>query len=386
MDDQPTIPQSNPEAWLLVSQAPGIGSRTFLKLLSHFKTPEAVLAASISQLKAAGISQPGIDFISRRDHKLIQPSLDWLRQPDRHLLTLADPLYPTLLAEIHDPPPVLFAHGNPDLLSQPQLAIVGSRNPTPPGINNAREFAAYLAGAGLTIISGLAVGIDGAAHQGALERGATIAVTGTGLDRVYPARHKELAHKIVDQGVLVSEFPPGTQPKPENFPRRNRIISGLSVGTLVVEATLRSGSLITARLALEQGREVFAIPGSIHNPQARGCHRLIREGAKLVEAAQDIIDELGALLGSLHVAPAHPSSDKDQNGSILDPDYIKLLEAMGYDPISVDELINRTGLTAESVSSMLLLLELDGHVSSVLGGYYCRTGKSDSRKAGREEA
>ncbi|MEN8179706.1 MAG: DNA-processing protein DprA, partial [Pseudomonadota bacterium] len=257
-------------------------------------------------------------------------------------------------------------------------------NPTPSGISNAREFASYLAGAGLTIISGLAVGIDGAAHQGALEDGTTIAVTGTGLDRVYPARHKELAHRIVAQGALVSEFPPGTQPRPENFPRRNRIISGLSVGTLVVEATLRSGSLITARLALEQGREVFAIPGSIHNPQARGCHRLIREGAKLVESAQDITDELGSLLGSLTVPSIRHASGNTPNTVNLDPDYEKLLEAMGFDPISVDELINRTGLTAESVSSMLLLLELDGHVSSAPGGYYCRTGKSDSRNTGRE--
>jgi DNA processing protein len=386
MDDQPAMPRLNPEAWLLVSQAPGIGSRTFLQLLARFDTPDAILAASATQLKDAGAPKPAIDFLSKRDRELVQPSLDWLSQPNRHLVTLADPLYPTLLAEIHDPPPVLFVHGNPELLSQPQLAIVGSRNPTPSGTNNAREFAACLAGAGLTIISGLAVGIDGAAHQGALERGTTIAVTGTGLDRVYPARHKDLAHRIVGQGVLVSEFPPGTQPRPENFPRRNRIISGLSVGTLVVEATLRSGSLITARLALEQGREVFAIPGSIHNPQAKGAHRLIREGAKLVESAQDIVDELGTLLGSLDLTAVKPSMGIAQTTASLDPDYEKLLEAMGFDPISVDELITRTGLTAESVSSMLLLLELDGHVSSALGGYYCRSGKSDSRKAGREEA
>ena len=386
MDDQPANHPSNPESWLLVSQAPGIGSRTFLKLLSHFHSPEGILSASRAELKAAGAAQQSIDFLKQGDQESIQPAMAWLNQTDHHLLTLADPLYPTLLAEIYDPPPILFVHGNPELLSQPQLAIVGSRNPTPSGASNAREFAAYLAGAGLTIISGLAVGIDGAAHQGALERGKTIAVTGTGLDRVYPARHKELAHRIVEQGLLVSEFPPGTQPRPENFPRRNRIISGLAVGTLVVEATLRSGSLITARLALEQGREVFAIPGSIHNPQAKGCHRLIRDGAKLVESAQDIADELGPLLGGLIVTAEKPGRGNAQNTVSLDPDYEKMLEAMGFDPISVDELITRTGLTAEAVSSMLLLLELDGHVSSVVGGYYCRSGKSDSRDSGREEA
>lgn len=375
----------NLEAWLRVSQASGIGSRTFQKLLSRFGSPEAVLGAPASELKAAGLTQKIIEALARTDAEAIQPSLDWLDHPDHHLLTLDSPDYPVLLAEIHDPPPVLFVHGDPQRLSQPQLAIVGSRNPTPSGIDNAREFAAYLAGSGLSITSGLAVGIDGAAHKGALERGATIAVTGTGPDRIYPARHKTLAHQIVEQGAMVSEFPPGTQAKPENFPRRNRIISGLSVGTLVVEATLRSGSLITARLALEQGREVFAIPGSIHNPQARGCHRLIREGAKLVESGQDIAEELTSLFGSLelHAAAANETGASQPHP---DPDYEKLLEAMGFDPISVDSLIERTGLTPEAVSSMLLLLELDGHVSSAPGGFYCRSSKSDSRSSGREEA
>jgi len=232
----------------------------------------------------------------------------------------------------------------------------------------------------------MAIGIDGAAHQGALQRGKTLAVTGTGLDRVYPSRHRQLAHQIVANGALVSEYPPGTQAKPQNFPRRNRIISGLSVGTLVVEATPRSGSLITARLAMEQGREVFAIPGSIHNPLARGCHQLLREGAKLVETAQDIVEELGALLGSLTVlSPGSPVQDPAA-ASILDAEYSKLLESMGFDPISVDELIDRTGLTPEAVSSMLLLLELDGHVSSVPGGNYCRNGKPDGRSSRRENA
>lgn len=377
---------NDPEAWLLVSQAPGVGSRTFQKLLSRFGTPEAILSTQSADLKSAGLAQAAIEFISKRDKTQIQPSLDWLNQSDHHLLTLTDPAYPSLLAEISDPPPLLFAQGQLDLLNYPQLAIVGSRNPTPAGITNAREFASFVAGAGITIVSGMAIGIDGAAHLGALEHGNTIAVTGTGLDRVYPARHKALAHRIAEQGVLISEFPPGTPAKAENFPRRNRIISGLSIGTLVVEATLHSGSLITARLALEQGREVFAIPGSIHNPQAKGCHRLIREGAKLVESAEDIFEELGALLGRFTLKTESQASESGKLPSQPDPEYEKLLDAMGFDPVSIDELINRTGLNAESVSSMLLLLELNGHVSSALGGYYCRTGKSDSRTAGREEA
>ncbi|MDJ0805719.1 MAG: DNA-processing protein DprA [Gammaproteobacteria bacterium] len=376
MDDPSTAPQVNPEAWLLVSQARGIGSRTFLKLLTHFGDPETILSASTTQLEATGLTRGSIEALRQADPKTIQPSLEWLNQAEHDLLTLNHPCYPTLLAEIYDPPPVLFVHGDPQLLNQPQLAIVGSRNPTPSGIDNAREFARCLAAAGLMITSGLAIGIDGAAHEGALLQGSTIAVTGTGLDRVYPARHKALAHRIVQHGLLVSEFPPGTQAKPENFPRRNRIISGLSVGTLVVEATQRSGSLITARLALEQGREVFAIPGSIHNPQARGCHRLIREGAKLVESVNDISEELSSLLGGLAVASNPGPSDKLQkNPTGLKADHAALLEAMGFDPISVDDMIGRTGLTADVVSSMLLLLELEGHVSSVPGGYYCRTGK-----------
>jgi len=374
------------EAWLLVSQAPGIGSRTFQRLLSHFEHPQNILEASRQQLQAAAVPPAGIEFLRSPDRQSIQGSLDWLNQPQRNLLTLHDPAYPRLLAEIPDPPPLLYVQGDPDLLQQPQLAIVGSRNPSASGLANARDFAAFLAAAGLTVTSGLAIGIDGAAHEGALSRGASIAVTGTGLDRVYPATHRELAHRLAEQGALISEYAPGTPPRAENFPRRNRIISGLCVGVLVVEATLHSGSLITARLALEQGREVFAIPGSIHNPQARGCHRLIREGAKLVESAQDIFEELGALLGSLRALPAEagPAAPATNHGT--DPEYAGLLEAMGFDPISVDELIVRTGLTPETVSSMLLLLELEGHVSSAPGGYYSRTGKPDSHAGGREEA
>jgi DNA processing protein len=264
------------------------------------------------------------------------------------------------------------------------LAIVGSRNPSTTGLDNAREFARCLASAGIGITSGLAQGIDGAAHQGALKGGSTIAVMGTGPDRIYPGSHRDLAHQIAAESLLITEFPPGTPARAENFPRRNRIISGLSLGTLVVEATLQSGSLITARLSSEQGREVFAIPVSIHNPQARGCHALIRQGAKLVESAQDIIEELGSLFATLENS-VETQTTRDVSSLIdSDADYQRLDQALGYDPVSVDELITRTGLTAEAVSSMLLLLELEGHVSSAPGGYYCRTDRLTSRHSGRE--
>ncbi|HFD81242.1 MAG TPA: DNA-protecting protein DprA, partial [Gammaproteobacteria bacterium] len=300
-------------------------------------------------------------------------------QPGNRILTLADADYPPLLKATPDPPALLFLHGDADYLLQPQLAIVGSRNPSRDGAALAHEFAAHLARHGLTITSGLALGVDAAAHQGALDGGgATVAVAGTGLDRVYPARHRELAHRIAASGVLVSEYPPGTAPVAGNFPRRNRIISGLSMGTLVVEAALRSGSLITARAALEQGREVFAIPGSIHNPLARGCHALIREGAKLVETGEDVLEELAPLLrlsrtddpGEASLEPAGEPADKPRR---LSREYRQLLDCMGYGPISVDQLVERSGLTPDQVCSMLLLLELEDYVVSGSGGRYTRS-------------
>lgn len=258
--------------------------------------------------------------------------------------------------------------------------MVGSRNPSMSGEETAREFARHLAATGLSITSGLALGIDGASHSGALMAdGITIAVMGTGLDRVYPASQHALAHEIAQQGALVSEFPLGTQLRPGNFPRRNRIISGMALGTLVVEAAEKSGSLITARLASEQGREVFAIPGSIHNPLARGCHKLIRQGAKLVETAGDVLEELAPLLSGMQPLPY--ADDTDDTGAVepqhqLDSEYQLLLECMGFDPVQIDLLIERSGLTAEEVSSMLILLELEGHVSSAPGGIYCRIGNN----------
>lgn len=303
----------------------------------------------------------------------------WLAQPGHHLVTRDDPLYPPRLRQIERAPPALFVLGDPELLRLPQIAIVGSRNPTPSGQENAEAFAASLARAGLIVTSGLALGIDAAAHQGALSaNGLTIAVCGTGLDRVYPARNRALAHEIARHGALVSEFPPGMPALAGNFPRRNRLISGLSLGVLVVEAALQSGSLITARLAGAQGREVFAIPGSIHSPLARGCHRLLREGAKLVESAQDILEEIGPLLNhdqpGMEITGAGRTPDEASPRGQDDPEYGRLLQAIGFGPARIDQLVERTGLTAEALASMLLILELRGEVALVPGGAYQRKG------------
>lgn len=307
---------------------------------------------------------------------LLERHLRWLDRPAHHFLRLGSPAYPRLLANLPDPPAGLLVRGNPDVLSLPQLAIVGSRNPTQAGHDIARQFAAQLAQSGLVITSGLAIGIDAAAHRGALESGGkTIAVCGTGLDIDYPRANAGLSEEIASGGALVSEFPLGTPASKGNFPRRNRIISGLSLGTLVVEAAVRSGSLITARLAGEQGREVFAIPGSIRNPLARGCHKLIREGAQLVETPADIFSELGPLAAAL--LPATPASAKTAESTAvltpaLDKGYEILLDALGFEPASVDVLIARTGLKADEVASMLLILELEARIDACPGGLYVR--------------
>ena len=360
--------------WLKLIRANGIGNRTLFPLLEQSKNIDELLKLadpeSVRKINAA---------LNNPDIELHEKDLKWLDTDNNHLITCHDSLYPELLRQTPDPPIALFIHGNPNLLSLPQLAIVGSRNPSKTGKDNAFAFARYLAESGLLITSGLALGIDGQAHKGCLAgKGRTVAVTGTGLDRIYPASHRDLAHEIAEQGVIVSELPPGTPPKPGNFPRRNRIISGLSLGTLVVEATIKSGSLITAHQAIEQGREVFAIPGSIHNPQSKGCHKLIKEGAKLVESAADIIEELSAMFHSLEFDfnnknPKNNPPEKSDEINILDEEYLFLLDNMGWDPISTEELIASTQLKPEAISSMLLLLELQGHVSSAPGGYYNRT-------------
>lgn len=358
-------------AWLALLRAPDIGPRTLLPLLDQAPRPgtwfDMPPRAVPDRLRA---------YLRNPDWAGVDRDQAWLDETDRHLIAVDSERYPDLLRRLPDPPVALFVQGRVELLDLPQLAVVGSRNPTAGGRQTAQEFGRYLAAAGLAITSGLALGIDTAAHRGALQgRGTTIAVTGTGLARVYPASNRDLAHQIAVDGALVSEFPPDTPPKAAHFPRRNRLISGLSLGTLVVEAALKSGSLITARLALEQGREVFAVPGSIHNPLARGCHTLIREGAKLVETAQDIIEELAPLLGELSARIERDAPDSDSPAIALDPDHRRLLEAMGHDPIAVDTLISRTGFLPEAVSSMLLLLELEGHVLSQSGGLFTRTGK-----------
>jgi DNA processing protein len=335
---------------------------------------------------------------------------EWLAQPGHHLVRRGSDDYPPQLARVDDAPEWLFVAGDPACLWHPQLAIVGSRNATENGLATARDFAATLARAGLAITSGLADGIDGAAHAGALDAdGLTLAVCATGLAHVYPRKHAVLATRIAARGALVSEYPPDTQARPGQFPRRNRIIAGLALGTLVVEASLRSGSLITARLAGENGREVFAIPGSIHNPMARGCHRLIRDGAKLVESAQDVLDELGAAARDLGGAiaqrlarvaePAVARGRTDDETRLRrarasegapppardDPDYRRLRAALGHDALTVDALVARSGLTAQAVSSMLLLLELDGEVAAQAGGRYALASRPSNAVAPREK-
>ncbi|MDZ7661382.1 DNA-processing protein DprA [Thiohalophilus sp.] len=367
--------QESLRPWLALHRAPHIGPATFYSLIERFGSPAKVLGAGSAALSAAGLREETVAALQTPDEAAIEADLAWAAQPGAHILTLTDPRYPARLRAIADPPPLLYVYGDPDCLGLPQLAMVGTRNPTPAGRETAQEFARHLGGMGLTITSGLALGIDAASHQGALTGGGySVAVVGTGLDRVYPARHRELAHEIVQRGALVSEFAPGTPPLAGNFPRRNRIISGLAVGVLVVEAARQSGSLITARLALEQGREVFAVPGSIHNPQARGCHQLLRQGAKLVETAQDVLEELGELVDYQVTADA-PSGEQivvDPKNE-LDAEYQKVLECIGHEPTSVDTVVERSGLTADAVCSMLLVLELQGFVAATTGGHYCQT-------------
>ena len=345
-----------------------MGPVTFARLLTQFGEPEAVF---VTPNQAENISERTRTALACPNWDKIEKELAWFDEADRHIITLHDPQYPALLKQIVDPPSLLFIQGDVTLLSQWQIAIVGSRNPSASGRDAAYEFARYIAQGDVAITSGLAMGIDAAAHQGALVSGKTIAVIGTGLDTIYPKKNCELANDIASNGAIVSEFALGTLPRAENFPRRNRIISGLSLGTLVVEAAIRSGSLITARMAMEQGREVFAIPGSIHNPLARGCHRLIREGAKLVETAQDILEELGALAGAQHFIESEQDVPEKLSAD-NDADYYLLFEHLAYDPMEIDLIIKKSGLTAEAVSSMLLLLELQGQVESLPGGRYVR--------------
>ena len=369
-------------AWLRLTLSPGVGNETARRLLTSFGSPQAIFEQSAASLRQVGSSDKLVKALQTEPPQLaalLQTTLDWLALgADRCVATLGDVAYPAALLNIEDPPLMLYMLGAQVNLAQAatkiianSLAIVGSRNPTPQGESNARQFAKAFAEAGICVVSGLALGVDGAAHDGALLGGGqTIAVVGTGLDRVYPKKHLALAHRIAQQGMLMSEFPLGTPPLTANFPRRNRIISGLTRGTLVVEAALKSGSLITARLAAEQGKEVFAIPGSIHSPQSRGCHALIKQGAKLVELAQDVLEELNLLPGGLS---ASPDSTESTSGADVEPSQESpLLAALGFDAVSLDELQARTGLDTPRLQGQLLELELEGRVARLPGGYFQR--------------
>ena len=356
-------------AWLRLVETPGVGPDAGRRLLAAFGSPQAVLGATedawrkvVPASTAAALAKPPETLTP-----LLDATWQWLEGDDsRHFVTLGDATYPPLLLDTADPPLALYAIGRTSLLRATCVAVVGSRHATPQGLDNARAFSAHLSQGGLTIVSGLAAGIDGAAHEGALEGpGSTIAVVGTGLDRVYPRRHLDLARRICEQGLLLSEYPLGMPPLAVNFPKRNRVIAGLSRGTLVVEAAVQSGSLITARLAVEQGREVFAIPGSIHSPQSRGCHALIKQGAKLVESAQDILEELLPALA--RAQRTLPDGTPGEDG-VQDP----ILAALGYDPVTLDALGARTGWPAAELSARLLELELEGQVARLPGQLFQR--------------
>ena len=358
--------------WLQLSLTPGLGAATLRELLRRFGLPEAVVGAGRSALSTT-LSPDVLDGLySEGVAQGVAHALEWAQHPSHALIALDDPAYPKALLEISDPPALLYTVGRLELLSRPAIAVVGSRNATAQGARNAQAFARALSDSGLTIVSGLALGVDAAAHRGGLEgRNSTIAVLGTGVDVVYPPGNAALAQDIASRGLLVSEFALGFPATKQNFPRRNRVISGLTLGTLVVEAALSSGSLITARAALEQGREVFAVPGSIHSPLSKGCHSLIKSGAKLVESAEDVLSELGALgraPGSLvrqdgvsQAATIRPSAARSP-----------LLEQMGFDPVDIDSLCARAGLTAQQVSAELLRLEMEGEVAALPGGLYQR--------------
>ena len=380
-------------AWLRLTLTPGIGNGAARRLLARFGLPQAIFQQTEAalQLCVPAAQAKALREIPQGWEALWQTTAQWLANaapqgPARAIVSLGDLRYPQALLDTEDPPLLLYLMGPASLLehqpfpSDRCLAVVGSRNPTAQGAENARLFARALCGAGLTIVSGLALGVDAAAHEGALEAAtsagtmaATIAVVGTGLDRVYPRKNLDLAHRIAANGLIVSEYPLGTPPLPANFPKRNRIISGLSQGTLVVEAAVASGSLITARMAAEQGREVFAIPGSIHAPQSRGCHALIRQGAKLVESAQDVLEELKipatTVPGLSHEGVNAPGAD------VSDETEDPVLAALGYDPMGLDALIARTGMDASTLQVALLELELDGRVARLPGGLFQRVGR-----------
>lgn len=371
--------------WLTLVNAPSIGGASLIRAIESLGGVAAVVAASARDLTRHGLSEPAANAIARPDQAAIDAGLQWLAQPDHHLLCWDNDDYPVLLRRIDSPPAALFVDGDPGCLWQPQIAVIGTRNPTAGGLDHARDFASTLARQGITITSGLASGIDSAAHTAALDAGAmTIAVNGTGLDIVYPASSRTVARRIRSQGAMISELPLGSAPKRQHFPSRNRIISGLSLAVLVIEAGLNSGTLITARKAAEQGRDVFALPGSLHNPMAKGCHRLIREGARLIETTADIMQELGPLAAELQMEirqrldqaesldTAAEKSEKHPKNLLDDSDYSAVWEVLGYDPKPVDTIIEQSSLSAREVSSMLLMMELKGMVRKHENGRFSR--------------
>lgn len=361
--------------WVWLTHQPGIGRASLRKLLSAFGSPRAVLTAAPAARRAVLGARAAVDVLAMPDEAALDLHVRdvhaWLDAADtRHVITLGDPAYPPMLMQTADPPLLLFVDGQLDALLRPALAVVGSRGATPQGLANAHAFARDMARLGWSIVSGLATGIDTAAHEGALDgSGPTIAVVGTGLNQVYPKVNEALALRIIQSGLLISEYPLGMPPLAANFPQRNRIIAGLSQGTLVVEAALQSGSLITARLAAEAGREVFAIPGSIHSPQARGCHVLLRQGAKLVETAQDLIEEMA---GALAAPPVVASLKGYVDGLEAAPEDDSVLRALGHDPATLDALMARCGWPAPQLNARLLELELTGQVTRLPGGLFQR--------------
>jgi len=358
--------------WLVLVRTPGLSPVKLRQLLAHYSSPGNILNADKRELAGWGLKPAVLAQIGHADQKMIEQDLVWLEATDNHFVSYIDPHYPALLKQIPDPPVGLFVRGNLSVMNTIQIAIVGSRRPTPAGKRIAQEFARGLAACKVTVTSGLASGIDSAAHLGALSvNAATIAVLGSGVDVVYPAANCALAEQICEKGALISEFPLRSKPLPVNFPRRNRIISGLATGTLVVEAALKSGSLITARLAMEQGREVFAVPGSIHNPLARGCHALLREGAKLTESIQDILEETGWLAAVVAQPDPNTLSGNIFNET-LDEHGKLLLHNIGYEPVTMDFLIEETAIPANVTAALLLNLELQDLIESLPGGSYVR--------------
>jgi len=355
--------------WLTLLRVSGVGPKTYLKLLDRFETPTAVLGASKAEFNDQGVPAKLQQQLQQHDPQIAERDLAWIEQNQVKVITLHDETYPPLLKEIHDPPPLLFVRGDENLLIEPQLAIVGSRHASAVGDELAHMFAKALANIGITVTSGLALGIDAAAHRGALQAGSTVAVLGTGIDQIYPKRHKTLMADVVEKGCVVSEFPIGTQPLPHNFPRRNRIISGLSLGTLVVEAAEKSGSLVTARMAMEQGREVFAIPGSVHNPVSRGCHKLIKQGAKLVESVADILEEIDVQLREFATPVKNEETEHTTSAQKLDETEQKVLEAVDFYATPMDKIILNAELATDKVSVALTQLELLGLVEVEVGGY-----------------